>query len=96
MPVPASLPDLRSDLVVLSQVLYFPTSADIATLGCWLRARAHRSSFAVNRSGPTDEPHAVAYRCPKCRDHLKPPPPPDTGSTWWGKGPGRCIPGWAV
>lgn len=50
------LPDLRPDLVVMSEVLYFLTPVEIATLGAWLRARAARPVIAVNWTGPTDEP----------------------------------------
>ncbi len=53
---PADLPDLRPDLVLLSEVLYFLTPAEIAALGRWLTDRARGPVIAVNWTGPTDEP----------------------------------------
>lgn len=61
---PQDLPDLRPDLVLLSEVLYFLTPEEITDLGGWLRARATGPVIAVNWTGPTDEaldgPRAVA------------------------------------
>ncbi len=61
---PQDLPDLRPDLVLLSEVLYFLTPKEITGLGGWLRARATGPVIAVNWTGPTDEaldgPRAVA------------------------------------
>ncbi|MCG6112243.1 MAG: nodulation S family protein [Paracoccus sp.] len=53
---PRDLPQIRPDLVVLSEVLYFLTPADIADLGHWLRRHATGAVVAVNWTGPTDEP----------------------------------------
>lgn len=52
---PGDLPDLRPDLVLLSEVLYFLTPAEIAELGQWLAHRATGPVIAVNWTGPTDE-----------------------------------------
>ncbi|WP_169306369.1 SAM-dependent methyltransferase [Paracoccus hibiscisoli] len=53
---PRNLPQIRPDLVVLSEVLYFLTPADIVDLGVWLRHHATGAVVAVNWTGPTDEP----------------------------------------
>ena len=53
---PQDLPDMRPDLVLLSEVLYFLTPADIRELGEWLLAHATGPILAVNWTGPTDEP----------------------------------------
>ena len=52
---PHDLPDLRPDLVLLSEVLYFLTPEEIAGLGRWLLAKAMGPVIAVNWTGPTDE-----------------------------------------
>ncbi len=52
---PHDLPDLRPDLVLLSEVLYFLTPDEITALGGWLRANATGPVIAVNWTGPTDE-----------------------------------------
>ncbi|WP_169053390.1 SAM-dependent methyltransferase [Falsirhodobacter xinxiangensis] len=52
---PADLPDMRPDLVLLSEVLYFMTEDGVVTLGQWLRRNAQGPVIAVNWTGPTDE-----------------------------------------
>lgn len=52
---PADLPELKPDLVVLSEVLYFLTEDEILALARWLRANAKGPVIAVNWTGPTDE-----------------------------------------
>lgn len=53
---PQDLPRLQPDLVLLSEVLYFLTPAEIATLARWLNRNAAGPVVAVNWTGPTDEP----------------------------------------
>lgn len=53
--VPDDLPDMRPDLVLLSEVLYFLGLPEIERLADWLRARGPRI-VCVNWLGPTDEP----------------------------------------
>lgn len=53
---PQDLPDIRPDLVLLSEVLYFLTPTEIRALGRWLLARCAGPVIAVNWTGPTDEP----------------------------------------
>ncbi|WP_045392949.1 SAM-dependent methyltransferase [Falsirhodobacter sp. alg1] len=52
--VPEDLPDLVPDLVLLSEVMYFLTHADIHALCGWLRGTRARV-VCVNWLGPTDE-----------------------------------------
>lgn len=75
---PRDLPDESFDLVLLSEVLYFLTPAEIAALGGWLKAHATGRVVAVNWTGPTDEeldgPAAVALLAegigpPQTADH---------------------------
>lgn len=53
---PQDLPKMQPDLVVLSEVLYFMTPHEIASLGQWLNKNAAGLIVAVNWTGPTDEP----------------------------------------
>lgn len=53
---PQGLPDIRPDLVLLSEVLYFLTPAEIRELADWLLTRSRGPVVAVNWTGPTDEP----------------------------------------
>ncbi len=61
---PDILPDIRPDLILLSEVLYFLTGDEIARLGAWILAHSTGPVVAVNWTGPTDEvldgPRAVA------------------------------------
>ncbi|MFC0201208.1 SAM-dependent methyltransferase [Paracoccus rhizosphaerae] len=52
--IPAELPALQPDLVLLSEVLYFLGEADIHQLAAWLLARRPRI-VCVNWLGSTDE-----------------------------------------
>ncbi len=54
---PRDLPDLRPDLVVLSEVLYFLEPEDIDALAAWIGARITSGGrvVAVNWTGPTGE-----------------------------------------
>ncbi|WP_405401885.1 SAM-dependent methyltransferase [Paracoccus sp. Ld10] len=52
---PGDLPDLRPDLVLLSEVLYFLTPNEISVLGQWLIERTSGPVIAVNWTGSTDE-----------------------------------------
>lgn len=53
---PQDLPRIQPDLVLLSEVLYFMTPAEIGVLALWLNRNAAGPIVAVNWTGPTDEP----------------------------------------
>lgn len=53
---PQDLPQMRPDLVLLSEVLYFMTTAEIAILASWLNRNAVGPIVSVNWTGPIDEP----------------------------------------
>lgn len=53
---PGDLPKMQPDLVLLSEVLYFMTPQEIASLSQWLNENAAGPIIAVNWMGPTDEP----------------------------------------
>lgn len=54
---PRDLPEMRPDLVVLSEVLYFLEARDIDALAAWIRARSAPGCrlVVVNWTGPTGE-----------------------------------------
>lgn len=54
---PHDLPDLRPDLVVLSEVLYFLTPGDVDALAAWIASRITPRGrvVAANWTGPTGE-----------------------------------------
>ncbi len=70
---PDGLPAIWPDLIVLSEVLYFMTPAEIARLAEFLRSHARGPIIAVNWTGPTDEPldgpHAVALLAQALGEH---------------------------
>jgi 2-polyprenyl-3-methyl-5-hydroxy-6-metoxy-1,4-benzoquinol methylase len=78
MHVPAEWPDETFDLIVLSEILYFLTQADIAAVAARVRASLARDGVVllVNWLGPTDDPctgeaaadHFIAVSSP----HLRP------------------------
>lgn len=76
---PRDLPDIRPDLVLLSEVLYFLTSCEISGLGRWLISHATGIVIAVNWSGATDEPLDGAGAIAMLADILGPPITDDRG-----------------
>lgn len=77
---PQDLPQLRPDLVLLSEVLYFLTPGEIRDLGCWLLAHSAGPVVAVNWTGATDEPLDGTAAVALLADMLGPPATDDRGA----------------